>query len=298
MTSLATAESYIKAYSLGIPEALLIFAMGMISMVILWFVRNASTPFDDHKQIKNGNVALAIERSGFLLAQFIAMVFAVRGYDPDNVSGSLWTIAAKDGFILAALLILGYIVDWAILPRIKNDELLLENNFAVAAAMALSYLGLGFILGSATVGSAATLAQSAAATVVFAVLGLATVIAVIRLHVRFTAKNYVFDKELEAGNIAPALDLGSLVLAVSLLISVGVAGDMTSWWEAIKAYFATATIALVLMYAFQWLINRWITHGTSATEARRQGNLPLVIMVSTGRLAVAISLWAVVGSVL
>jgi uncharacterized membrane protein YjfL (UPF0719 family) len=298
MHTLVTAESYLKAYSLGIPEALLILAMGIISMVILWFARNAATPFDDHQQIKNGTVALAIERSGFLLAQFIAMVFAVRGYDPDDVGRSLAAIAYKDVFILVALFALGYVIDWAILPRIKNDELLLENNFAVAAAMALSYIGLGFILGSATVGSAATIVQSAAATVVFAVLGLATVIAVIRLHVLATAKNYNFDKELEANNIAPALDLGSLVLAVSLLISVGVAGDMTSWWEGFKAFFATATIALLLMYVFQWLVNRWITHGTSATEARRQGNLALVTMVATGRLAVAMSLWAIVGSVL
>ncbi len=290
-------DGYLKTYSVGLPEAVgLILVMG-ISIVALWFIRNAITPQDDHAELRGGNLALAIERGGYLLAHGIAMMYAITGsYDPEDVKGTFALIGGKAVYIVIMMVILGYVVDWATLPKIANNTLLLKGNPAVATAMAGSYVGLGFILGASTIGTADTLAQTIFASVVFALIGLATGIAVIRLYISLSSRAYAsngssFYKEIERGDVVPAIDLASLVMATSALISIGVAGDLTSWWSGIKAYTATTVVALGLMLVFQWLAHRVATKGTGATSAREEHQMALVVMIAIARLVLAMVVW-------
>ncbi len=291
------AEGYLKTYSYGVPEAMAIIAIMGISAFALWFIRNAITPQDDHAELRQGNVALAIERGGYLLAQAVAMVYAISGsYDPDDVGGSFALIAGKAVYIIVMMVILGFVVDWATLPNVPNNSLLLKGNKAVATAMAGSYLGLGFVVGASTVGTAKSLSQTILASVAFAALGLATVVVVIRLYIFLSSKSYRsagsnFYKEIEGDDLLPAIDLASLVISTAALVSIGVAGDMTSWWEALKAYTATCTVALGLMLAFQWAAHRAATRGTGAAAARSANQTALVVMIAVARVALAMIVW-------
>lgn len=313
----AADNGYLKTYALGLPEAMGVVALMLLSIFTLWFARNVATPFNDHAEIRARNGALAIERAAFSMAQMLAMTFAIRGFDSTEMAWSLMVIAGKFLFITIAMLLLGYVVDWAILPGIKNDLLLLRResavqaalkddtvpdhcqhqNYAVAIAMAGAYLGLGWILGNATTGSAATLAQSVASTIVFALLGLAVMIVVVRLHVRVTHRSYNLHDELEKGNIVPAIDLAALALSMSLLVGVGVAGDIVGWWDAFKAFGATVTISLGLQYGLQWAVNRYTYHATSY-NARHQQNTAVMTLVACGRVGLAMLLATVVANVL
>lgn len=286
-------NGYLKEYALGVPTGLAIIGMMIVSSVILWMARNRSTPFDDHDELIRGNGALALERGAFLLGHIVAMAYVVRGFNPDSTARSLGAIALKDVFITASMFVLGYVVDRTVLPKVKNNELLLKGNYAVATAMAGSYLGLGLVLGAATVGSASTTTTSALATLVFALLGLGVVVVLTRLHFSFKYGALDQAEMIEQNRMAPAIDVASFVLSVSLLVSVGVAGDLVSWWDGIKAFGATTVVALVMMYGIQWVLNILMTNGRY-----QRLNIGHVVIVAFGRLALAIGLWGILSHVL
>lgn len=291
--------SYLKTYALGIPESLAILAMIAVAAVILWAVRNWKTPFNDHRELRQGNTALAIERGAFIAGALIAMTAAVKGYDPNHVAQSLLVIGVKNLFVIAAMLGLGRLVDWAILPDVQNDELLLKKNHAVAIAMAGAYLGLGCVLGAALTGTASTLFHTIASTIFFAAAGMAVVLGVIRTHVWLAKRTFGYDlhAEFEKGTIIPAIELGALALSVAMIVAVGVSGDLHGWWDGIKAFSATATIALGMLYGTQWAINRLLVH-RSTREVICQENLALITVLGVGRIAFAFVLATIVAYVL
>ncbi len=285
-------NGYLREYALGVPTGLAIIGMMIVSSIVLWMARNKATPFNDHVELSRGNGALALERGAFLLGHIVAMAYVIGGFDPDNTARSLGAIALKDIFITVSMFILGYVVDWTILPKVKNDSLLLKGYYAVATAMAGAYLGLGLVLGAATVGSASDTTTTFLATMVFALLGLGVVIVLTRLH--FSIKYGTNQAEMIQHNLmAPAIDVASFVLSISLLVSVGVAGDLVSWWDGLKAFGATIVIALLMMYGVQWILNLLMTRGRY-----QRSNVGHAVMVAFGRLALAIGLWGILSNVL
>ncbi len=189
-----------------------------------------------------------------MAAQVIAMLATIPGYDgSERLSSFLWMMV-EGIWVFLAIIISRYAVDWMVLPGINNTELIRQNNGAIAAVEAGSYLGLGFILAGSLTGGAESFGLSLASTVVFYLLGLVFVFGVFWLHELVTP--YHLRDRLKEGSLTAGIEIGSLILAMSIVVRVGVAGDFTGWLEGFKAFLLTSIISVVLVYPFRWILNR------------------------------------------
>lgn len=244
----------IQGYAVGIPDVLIVLGVVAFWVAALWHVLNVITPFNDHDEIGRGNVAFAAQRNALAAAQVIAMIATIPGYDGDyKLSSFLWMML-EGLWVFIAIIVSRYFVDWMVLPGVNNTELIRQNNGAIAAVEVGSYLGIGFILAGSLTGGAHTFALSLLSTVVFYLLGLAFVLGVFWLHELVTP--YHLRDHLKQGSLTAGIEVGSLILAMSVVVSVGVAGDFTGWIDGLQAFLLTSVISVVLLYPSRWILNR------------------------------------------
>ena len=274
----------IKDYLVGTPDWLIVLAVVAFWVTVLWHVLNAITPFNDHQEIGRGNVAFAAQRCALVAAQVIAMRATFVGYDStDKLSSFVWMMI-EGLWVFIAILVSRYAVDWIVLPGIDNTELIRQGNGGVAAVEVGSYLGIGFILAGSLTGGAHTFALSLLSTVAFYLLGLLFVLAIFWLHELVTPYN--LRDHLKQGSLTAGIEVGSLILAMSVVVSVGVAGDFTGWAIGIQAFLLTSVISVVLLYPSRWILNKFgpgqrdrdIQNGTEHVAAAAVSGTMLVVM--------------------
>lgn len=273
----------IKEYALGIPDAIYILLVTAFWVAALWKTLNVITKFDDNEQFARGNVAYAMQRVGLCAAQVIALVATISGYDTADPLRSVGWMMVEGLYISAALIVSRWAIDFLLLPRISNQELLLNGNKAVGIVEAGAYTGLGFLLAGSLTGTASSNWLSFFSAVVFYLAGLAFVTAVYWLHEWVTP--YSLRDRLKDGNMGAALEISSLLLATSVVVSVGVAGDFTGWLEGFYAFGLTSVISVGLLYPSWWLLNRF-GPGQRNKDAHRSESLAAVA-VSSGFLVLA-----------
>jgi uncharacterized membrane protein YjfL (UPF0719 family) len=273
----------IKEYAIGIPDAIAIMFVIAFWVSLLWRVLNMLTKFDDNEQFARGNIAYALQRVGLCAAQVIAMLATISGYDTADLWRSVGWMMVEGLYISVALILSMYVVDYALLPKISNQQLLLKGNVAVGIVEAGAYAGLGFLLAGSLTGTASSNWLSFWSAVVFYLSGFAFVIWVYWLHEWITP--YSLRGRLRAGNVGAAVEIGSLLLATSIVVGVGVAGDFTGWLEGFKAFGLTSVISIALLYPSWWLLNKF-GPGQRNKDAQRSGSLAAVA-VSGGFLVLA-----------
>lgn len=233
------------------------FAVVIGFVGLLWHVLNRLTPFnDEHELFDKHNYAYLLQRLGLCAAQVIAMLAVVPDFDTAHPWWSSVWLLVEGLYVMVAILTAKYVVDWALMPNIKNVTLLLEGNVAIGIVEAAFYVGLGFILKGSLTGTADSNWLSFASSVVFYLLGLAFVIGVFWLHELVTP--YHLRDHLKQGNVTAALEVGGLLIASSVVVSVGVAGDFTGWRIGFAAFFATAIVSVALLYVLRWMIDKVI----------------------------------------
>lgn len=244
----------IQDYLVGIPDTLIVLGVILFWVALLWHVLNIITPFNDHHEIGAGNVAFAAQRTALMAAQVVGMLATIPGYDDtERLSSFLWMMA-EGLWVFIAIIMSRFFMDWLLLPGINNTELIRQNNAAIAAVEVGSYLGIGFILAGSLTGGADTFGLSLASTVVFYLLGLAFVFGVFWLHELVTP--YHLRGRLKEGSLTAGIEVGSLILAMALVVRVGVAGDFTGWVVGLQAFLLTSVISVAILYPSRWILNR------------------------------------------
>lgn len=232
---------------------------------LLWHILNWLTPFDDEQELfDKHNYAYLLQRVGLCSAQVVAMLAVVPDFDTAHPWWSSFWLVLEGLYVLVAILTAKFVVDWALLPKIKNVTLLLEGNLAIGIVEASFYVGLGFILKGSLTGTASSSWLSFASSIVFYLLGLAFVIGVFHLHEKVTP--YHLRDNLKEGNVTAALEIGGLLIASSVVVSVGVAGDFTGWRTGFAAFFSTAIVSVVLLYVLRWMIDKVILRSRTIVQ--------------------------------
>jgi len=252
---------------------------------LLWFVLNRVTRFDDHEElfVKN-NLAYLLQRMGLCFAQVIAMLAVIPDFDVDHPWQSSGWLLLEGLWVFIALFTARYVVDAVLLYGIKNETLLLQGNLSIGIVEAAFYVGLGFLLNGSLTGTADTFGLSIASTVVFYILGLAFVTAVFWIHELATP--YSLRDRLKSGNVSAAIELAGVLLSASIVTSVGVAGDFTSWGEGLLWFILTAFVSIVLLYLVRWLTSAVIIGRRSLKDAQK-AQLTTIASFQAGMMVLA-----------
>ena len=221
-------------------------AVVIFYVVVLWGVFDLMTPFNDREELfRKNNLAYLLQRLGLVAGQVIAMLAVIPDFDVDHPWESAGWLLLEGLWVAIALITARWFIDWVILRKTKNQELLLKGNLGVGIAEAGAYVGIGLLLGGSLTGTAETAWLSLASTVIFYLLGLLFVAAVFWLYELATP--YHLRRNLEEGSVPAGIELAGVFVAACVAVQVGVAGDFESWGSDLVWFFVTALIALLLL---------------------------------------------------
>ena len=255
--------------------------------VLLWWTINRITKFNDEKELfDKKNYAFLLQRTAIVAAQIIAMLAVLPDYDVEAPLASSAWLALEGLWVFVAILAARFIVDWAILPKTNNTELIRDGNMAMATVEASFYIGVGFLLKGSLTGTASSNWLSLASTVVFYIAGVLFVIGVFYLHELIT--KYDMRGRLREGNMTTALDAASILLGVSVVTSVGVAGDFTGWWIGFRAFFVTALISVIMLYVLRWVVDLVIIKGHTVRTIQDTNNVPAAALLAASLVMLAL----------
>lgn len=198
------------------------------------------------------NAAVLLQKAGLLVAQVLGLLAIVPSVDPEHPWQSMFIVLVEGAWVTIAVLLARKIVDWMLFPKIPNVQLLAEGNLAVGIVEAACYVGIGAILAGSLTGSTKSPETGLVATVVFYVLGVLFVMAYFWLREWLTP--YHLRDELAAGKLSAAADLGGMLLGSCLVVAVATAGDMTDWPSALRAFFATAVVSILLLHLLRYAV--------------------------------------------
>ncbi len=238
------------------------------------------------------NPAVLVQRAGLLTAQVLGLLAIVPAVNPLTPWQSMFIVLVEGAWVTIAVLLARKFVDWLLFPRVPNITLLAEGNLAVGIVEAAAYVGIGAILAGSLTGSARTPETGLAATVVFYVLGSVFVFGVFWLREWLTPYN--LRGRLADGDLAAGADLGGMLLGSCLVVAVACSGDMEDWPSALRAFFVTAAVSIVLLHLLRYavrlaVLDRPIAQIHTDGDVPRAALLGLAMALSGGLVAMITS---------
>jgi uncharacterized membrane protein YjfL (UPF0719 family) len=269
----------IADYARNVPDAAVPVIVALAFAAALWHLLNLLTPFDDSKELfAKNNYAYAIQRIALVAAQIIGMHHVISYSIEDGFWSALGWMCAEAAWVLAALLAARLIVDYVVLRRVRNQERLLAGDLAIGIAEAGFYLGFGFILNGSLDGTAPSTATGLASTVVFGTLGLVVVVGFYFLHELITP--YSLIDGIERGHLPAAIETAGTLTALGIVVSAGVAGDFTTWTDALTSFTATVLFTVTALYLARILIDRIVLLGCTVKDIQENNQTVAALVLA------------------
>jgi len=230
---------------LGIlPHLVLAF---LVLLPLFKLVHDKITPIDDDAALRAGNAAAGINRGGAYAGFLIAMSGSLILSEETSYLSDLGMFLLDGVIALGVFAAAHYAFDWVILKKVNNARAILGGNVAVAIVELCAYLSLGLIMSASFSGGGQSIWAGMASAVLFSAIGLGTLMGV---YAAYDAgwrwrRHCDVDKQIGDGNVAAAIDAGSLMLAMSITLWFSISGDFTGWWNDI-ASFAVAALSSIL----------------------------------------------------
>lgn len=224
----------------------------VVMMAIYTMVHDRITAYNDLKHLREGDLTPSINRVGAYIGIGLAMLGSIvmsKMPFEDNVK-----MFAVDGiFAIVVFVVAHFLIDWVVLRGINNAQEVGRGNRAVAIQEACTYIGLGFIIGAAFSGDGdGSFWSGMGNAAAFSGIGLVTLVGIYVMYDvmwRLSCKFWI-DKEVGRGNEAAALDAGSLMLGMGLVLFFAIAGDhQDSLQGDIELYVKDSLTAVVVLVA-------------------------------------------------
>ena len=253
--------------------------------------------FNDDKQIDDGNLAVGLRRGGLYLAIAIAFTGSLGGQFGGFFIDLLQFIL--DGsIILVALFVSRSINDRIMMAHLANDAEFIKEfqtpggkiqmgNTALGFVEAGMFIATGFILRGSMIGGGGSFFQSMASTLLFFILGQATLLFFGWLYELFT--RFDVRQEIQKNNMAAGIGLGGMLSALGIILSASIAGPFTGWASDIISYFVYATYGMAMLLIFRFIVDRLLLPTTDLlTEIQTDQNTAALVVVEGAILAVAL----------
>ncbi len=213
------------------------------------------------------NPAAAIDLCGYLFALVIGLVGSV------VVSSEGWLAQASDVAIsglvvIGALLLADWVADHAVFRHIDDHvEIFERRNVALAIGRAGASLATGFVIRGALGHTDTPLAVGLA----WIVVGQAAMVLMALAYQWLTPYDDL--AEIKDNNIAAALPIAGILVAVGITVEAAVYGSTTTWLEDLRAVAIYMVASIVLVWLLRWLTDKFLLPGTRlAQEIERDRN--------------------------
>lgn len=274
-------------YAVAALKVLIVVAL----MVILWLVIDRITRFDDEKELfLHRNMAYAVLRIGIIGCQAVALLPLVGV----NSGGSVWEdvgpLLGWGAAVTVVILLLNVVLD-RLLHRRSDADSLTTISMADAVSRGGLYLATGLILNAALSGTAPSLGQAIAASIVFAVLGL---VALLLGYFVLGLIGPFRNRRAAGGNdLAAAIISTGVVIGLGFILRLAIAGDFTGWAAGIIGFAVTFVLGYVLLVVLIFLLDAVLVRSHNLREIV-SGN---ETVAATVMAAVLVSVALVIGAV-
>lgn len=230
------------------------------------------------------NTAVALEQSVFVLATVVGLLGSIV-VAAESWHGQAADFAITAALVLAALTLAEKGTARLILPGIDlDDQVVTHANTAVATARAASVLATALVV-RAALGHESAIEERIA----WVFIGQAALVAMTRLYQRLTSYDDV--AELKRRNLAAALPLAGIQLAVGLVIEASLRGEGHGWAADLTSVGIDLGLSALLLYVLR-LLGDWLLlhHSTFAEEIARDRNVGAGFVEGTSYVAGAVAI--------
>lgn len=202
---------------------------------------------------QNENTALAIRYALFLLALVISFSQVIQ---PADSAGDNLLAVVKYGPPIVAVLAVAYFVNAIIMLHTiaNNDEVVGRGNVAVAIVEGASFIATAFISSATLVGLETNLGEA----LLWLLIGQVGLVLLTYLYHRLVPQTY---DALKQDNVACALSLGGLLVAMGLTLAAAISGPSTTWWKDLGGAGLELLGWAALMAAAHFVANEMLVRG-------------------------------------
>lgn len=249
-------------------------------------ISDALTRFDDDAAVeKENNTAVAFRRFGL----YTGISIALAGVMTDDVSGIDILIFLLDGAIATAIFFIAHFInDFAIVPRVRNNELIKAGNVSTGILEAGSFIATGILLNGAFSGTDGGTFYS----IIFFFLAQLLLIVAVYIHQKVYRFNVT--KCMIEGNLSAGITVAGLLVAYSLILRSSISGDFTDWAESLGWFGVSAVTGMAALIIFEKVADLVFLPKTKIEEDICAENTAAIIIVQ----AIIISLSLIISQLI
>jgi uncharacterized membrane protein YjfL (UPF0719 family) len=237
-------------------EGLVILFVGKLFRDLLSLARGYKT---SELLTVHDNPAAAIDLCGYLVGLMLGVLGSL------VVSSETWLGQASDialtGLVvIACLLLASWVADKAIFRGIDDHAALAEDgNVALALGRAGVFIGTGLVVRGA-LGPDSAIVDCVA----WVGIGLLAMVVMSLVYQRVTPYDDL--AQIRDNNVAAALPLAGVVLAVGIIVEAAIAGQVESWSEDLASVGIYLGVSLVLLLVLRVLADLFLLPGASLSK--------------------------------
>jgi uncharacterized membrane protein YjfL (UPF0719 family) len=263
----------------------------VLFLVVLWLIIDRITRFDDEKELfLRRNMAYAVLRISIVGCQVIALLPLVGV----NSGGTVWEdvgpLLGWGAAVTVVVLLLNVVLD-RVLHRGGGTDALTTISMADAVSRGGFYLATGLIVNAALSGTAPSLGEAIAASIVFAALGLVALLlgyVVLGLIGPFRSRGKVGGNDLAAAVIS-----AGVVVGLGFILRLAIAGDFAGWAAGLIGFAVTFVLGYVVLVVLIFVLDALLVRSHNLRQIVT-GNETVAASVMA---AVLVSVALVIGSV-
>lgn len=283
-----TIETFFRIAGRGFVEPLPYLIVSALLLLIYKIVHDWITEYDDDALLKKGNRAVAITRAGAYLGVAIAMTGSLINNDERTYWERVGMFALDGVIALGVLTAAVFLFDKVIVRGVKNSASIAGGNFAVGFLEASAYISIGLITSASFSGNGQGLFLGIVNAMVYSGIGMMTLAAIYLIYCwawkRFKKRDV--DAQVAQGNLAAAVDAGTLLVAISLTLWFSISGDFTDWVGDFVSYLL-AVLSSTLLIPLGRMLASWLLARNLDPDGpdKHQGNLSKSFIVGLASVA-------------
>lgn len=249
-----------------------------------WVVQDRITHFDDKAERAKGNNAAWISRiagsAGIVIASAGSLVMSDA---PPWTDLGMFMLDGGSAIVVFSIA-MAFIFDRVVLPDIKNTLEIERGNKAVALFEGFGFLAMGCIMCGSFAGGGTGLIVGQLSGLAFGLIGAITLMLTYLIYTsgwRILRKCHI-DQQIERGNIAAAIDAGSLILAMGIVLMFNIMGDFTGWGHDFASYaFGLPKSIIVVFFARALALKTFARRMGRTINGEHHGNVMKSLVVGS-----------------